>query len=67
MIAEVLLIKDESRYLLEHLAYNAAACCVCMAQNGTIPPTPRPWGEVIYEMNSATTLQDAIGVNDGIE
>ena len=24
-------------------------------------------GEVIYEMNSATTLQDAIGVNDGIE
>lgn len=25
MIAEVLLIKDESRYLLEHLAYNAAA------------------------------------------
>lgn len=25
MIAEVLLIKDENRYLLEHLAYNAAA------------------------------------------
>ena len=25
MIAEVLLIKNENRYLLEHLAYNAAA------------------------------------------
>jgi hypothetical protein len=25
MIAECLLIRDENRYLLEHLAYNAAA------------------------------------------
>lgn len=25
MVAEVLIIKDENRYLLEHLAYNAVA------------------------------------------